>query len=62
MHYPMPVHLQPGYQAYGAGEGALPVAEALARSVVSLPLFVGLTEEEQLQVAVAVARLQPSMP
>jgi dTDP-4-amino-4,6-dideoxygalactose transaminase len=37
IHYPVPVHLQPCYAGRWE-EGAFPVAEALARSVLSLPL------------------------
>lgn len=59
VHYPTPVHLQPGYAAYAAGPGSLPVTERLARTVVSLPMFVGLTEAEQETVAMA-ATLAPS--
>jgi dTDP-4-amino-4,6-dideoxygalactose transaminase len=53
VHYPTPVHLQPGYLHLGAGFGSLPVAEELAQTVVSLPLFVGLTPNEQQTVAAA---------
>ena len=53
VHYPTPVHLQPAYAAYGGGPSSLPVAERLARTVLSLPMFVGLTEDEQRRVASA---------
>jgi dTDP-4-amino-4,6-dideoxygalactose transaminase len=39
VHYPCPVHLQPAYARFSAGEGAFPVAERLAREVVSLPIY-----------------------
>lgn len=55
VHYPRPVHLQPAYAGYGNGPGSLPVTERLAGSVVSLPLFPGLTPEEQQRVARASA-------
>jgi dTDP-4-amino-4,6-dideoxygalactose transaminase len=51
VHYPTPVHLQPGYARVSAGSGSLPVTERLARTVVSLPMFIGLMEAEQEQVA-----------
>ncbi|MGD9895215.1 MAG: DegT/DnrJ/EryC1/StrS family aminotransferase [Dehalococcoidia bacterium] len=54
VHYPTPVHLQPGYAHVSAGPGSLPVTERLARTVVSLPMFVGLAEGEQGKVAKAV--------
>ena len=50
IHYPTPLHLQPAYAAYGSGPGSLPVAERLADTIVSLPLFPGLTAEEQATV------------
>lgn len=54
-HYPIPVHLQRAYARFGRGTGSLPVAERLARSVLSLPLFPGLTAEEQERVAAALS-------
>jgi dTDP-4-amino-4,6-dideoxygalactose transaminase len=39
IHYPTPCHLQPAFAHLGMGEGALPVAEALAREVLSLPMW-----------------------
>jgi dTDP-4-amino-4,6-dideoxygalactose transaminase len=56
VHYPTPVHLQPGYAAVSAGPGSLPVTECLARTVVSLPMFVGLTEAEQERVSKVIER------
>ena len=49
LHY-TPVHLQPYYRKIGFKEGDFPVAEAYATSAVSLPLFPGLTESEQVRV------------
>ncbi|MGH2584131.1 MAG: DegT/DnrJ/EryC1/StrS family aminotransferase, partial [Dehalococcoidia bacterium] len=62
VHYPTPVHLQPGYAAYGTGSGSLPITERLAQTVVSLPMFVGLTEEEQDRVATAVQTALQDQP
>jgi dTDP-4-amino-4,6-dideoxygalactose transaminase len=45
-HYPVPVHLSPAYAALGYGEGAFPVAEQLARELLSLPIFPGMTEAQ----------------
>jgi dTDP-4-amino-4,6-dideoxygalactose transaminase len=55
VHYPMSVHLQPAYAAYGHGTGSLPVSERLAQTALTLPLFPGLTAEEQDRVACAIA-------
>ncbi len=45
-HYPDPVHLTPAYEHLGHRQGSFPVAERLARTVVSLPLFPGISEEQ----------------
>lgn len=51
-HYPSPPHLTPAYEALGLRPGFLPVAEALAREGISLPIFPGMNEE-QLNAVVA---------
>jgi aminotransferase EvaB len=53
VHYPVPVHLQPAYAHLGGKPGDLPETERAAREVVSLPLFPGLTREQQDAVIVA---------
>jgi dTDP-3-amino-3,4,6-trideoxy-alpha-D-glucose transaminase len=52
VHYPRAVHEHPAYRHLG---GHFPVAEALAREVVSLPLYAELTDEEAETVVSAVA-------
>lgn len=54
VYYPLPMHLQPAYRPYGAGEGSLPVAEQLSQVVLSLPMHPYLTEAEIEQVCAAV--------
>ena len=39
IHYPIPVHLQKAYRDQRYPEGSFPVAENLAREVLSLPLY-----------------------
>jgi dTDP-4-amino-4,6-dideoxygalactose transaminase len=46
IHYPTPPHLQPAYGELGLGEGAFPIAEAMAREVLSLPMGPHVTEEQ----------------
>ncbi|QCR23325.1 DegT/DnrJ/EryC1/StrS aminotransferase family protein [Pontibacter sp. SGAir0037] len=46
-HYPVPVHLQQAYRQFGYKPGSLPVAEELAATCLSLPLFPGMREAEQ---------------
>jgi len=38
IHYPIPLHLQPAYQYLGFSEGDFPVAEMLAKEIISLPI------------------------
>jgi dTDP-4-amino-4,6-dideoxygalactose transaminase len=54
LHYPMPVHLQKCYRDWGYAPGSLPVTERAAREILSLPMFPGLTEVQQLRVAEAI--------
>jgi dTDP-4-amino-4,6-dideoxygalactose transaminase len=54
-HYPDPVHLTPAYEYLGYRPGAFPVAEALARDALSLPLYPGISAE-QLELVVAAIR------
>ncbi len=51
IHYPVPAHLQPGWQHLGYAHGDFPVAERLSRQILSLPLFPGMTNEEVTYVA-----------
>lgn len=51
VHYPTPPHLQPAYKHLGYPATFLPVAELLAREVVSLPIGPELTREQVDHVA-----------
>jgi dTDP-4-amino-4,6-dideoxygalactose transaminase len=46
VHYPIPVHLQPAYRDLGYAPGDFPVAETVAREVLSLPMFAELTDAQ----------------
>ena len=45
IHYPIPLHLQPAFFDPKRGEGAFPVAEEVAREILSLPMYPELKEE-----------------
>ena len=45
-HYPIPMHLQECYADLGIAEGALPIAEEISRTELSLPMYYGMTDEE----------------
>ncbi len=54
VHYPHPVHRQPGYADLGYREGDFPISEELAREELSLPLYPELTDQQIQTVARAV--------
>jgi dTDP-4-amino-4,6-dideoxygalactose transaminase len=60
IHYPIPLHLQKAYRFLGYGEGDFPVAEAAARDGLSLPMYAGLSAEQQCAVAIEVSRALPA--
>jgi len=55
IHYPVPPHLQPAYAELGMTQGDFPVAEAIHREVLSLPLWPGMSEA-QVQALIAAVR------
>lgn len=46
IHYPVPPHLSEAYASLGHERGELPVTEEYADTVLSLPLYSGMREEE----------------
>lgn len=50
IHYPIPPHLQPAYERLKYAPGDFPVAERLARSVLSLPMGPHLTFEQSAEI------------
>lgn len=47
VHYPIPPHLSEAYRYLGHKQGFLPITEKLAGTVLSIPMYNGMTEEEQ---------------
>jgi dTDP-4-amino-4,6-dideoxygalactose transaminase len=55
LHYPVPVHRQQCYRERGFDQVSLPVTEQVATEILSLPMFPGLTLEQQQRVVQEVA-------
>jgi dTDP-4-amino-4,6-dideoxygalactose transaminase len=60
VHYPVPVHLQRAYRDSRYGEGDFPVAERIAREIISLPLYPEM-QRSQIERICEVVRLQVSV-
>lgn len=56
VHYPVPAHLQKGYAGLGYKKGDLPVAEKLAETSLSLPVWPGMTPENVHHVCAAIGK------
>ncbi len=54
IHYPVPPHRQQAYQTMGLEPGSFPIAEELAATCLSLPMWPGMTEAHVAAVAKAV--------
>jgi UDP-2-acetamido-2-deoxy-ribo-hexuluronate aminotransferase len=55
VYYPLPMHLQKAYVAYGAGEGSMPLSEKLSKRVLSLPMN-PYASNEDVEVVIAAIR------
>jgi dTDP-4-amino-4,6-dideoxygalactose transaminase len=47
IHYPVPPHLQKAYKELNYQKGDFPIAEKIANETLSIPLYQGMTEEQQ---------------
>lgn len=47
IHYPIPPHLSEAYRYLGYNRGDLPITEHLADTVLSIPMYNGMTNDEQ---------------
>lgn len=45
-HYPIPMHMQECYKEMGIPQGALPIAEEISATELSIPMYYGMTDEE----------------
>lgn len=50
IHYPIPPHLSEAYRYLGKKRGDYPIAEKYANEVLSLPMYNGMTVDEQSEV------------
>lgn len=57
IHYPRPVHLHPAYAMLGYTAGEFPRAERFANEVLSLPLYPGISADEQAYVVDGLQRV-----
>ena len=55
IHYPVPPHFQEAYRDKGWKQGQFPLAEEIAATCLSLPIFPGLTDG-QIERVVAVIK------
>jgi len=55
IYYPVPLHLQPAFANLGYKPGAMPVSEAVAGRIFSIPMHPYLTAEAQQEIAKALA-------
>lgn len=60
IHYPIPVHLQRAYQSMNRKAGDFPVTEQAANEILSLPMFAGITPEQQGRVAEVISQFVSS--
>ncbi|MBP2685161.1 MAG: DegT/DnrJ/EryC1/StrS aminotransferase [Deltaproteobacteria bacterium] len=56
VHYPIPLHRQPVFSGLDLQEGTFPVAESVAKRVLSLPMHPYLTDEEIVRIASSLAK------
>jgi len=56
IHYPLPLHLTKAYATLALRPGDFPIAEQAASQVLSLPMFPGLSSEQQRHVVAEVLR------
>ncbi|AFZ03722.1 DegT/DnrJ/EryC1/StrS family aminotransferase [Calothrix sp. PCC 6303] len=50
IHYPVPCHMQPAFTCLGYQPGDFPHAEKMAKQILSLPMYPGLTSSQVTQI------------
>lgn len=59
IHYPIPPHLSEAYEYLGFREGDFVITERYAKQVLSIPMYNGMTDEEQDYVIEALNQFKP---
>lgn len=62
LHYPIPVHLQPGFRHLGHKKGDFPETERACEEVLSLPMYPELSDEAVLSVVESVLQFSRKSP
>jgi len=60
IHYPVPVHLQKAYTSMGWKKGDFQESEEAADQILSLPMFAGVTLDQQKRVAETISQFAAS--
>lgn len=58
IHYPIPPHLQKAYQNLGYKIGDFPIAEKIANTCLSLPMWPGMTQEMVIEIGTLIKDFQ----
>lgn len=59
IHYPIPLHLQKAYEAFGFKQGDFPVTEKVAVEILSLPMYPQLQPTAQTRVVQKIQEFAP---
>jgi dTDP-4-amino-4,6-dideoxygalactose transaminase len=62
IHYPIPPHLQEAYKDLGLKKGDMPIAEEIADTCLSLPLWPGMLHETAIEVVEIIKKFKFSLP
>lgn len=58
-HYPIPMHMQQAYADLNIPEGTLPIAEEISKTVLSIPMYYGISDEQLSYVIETINAFQP---
>lgn len=59
IHYPIPPHLSEAYEGLGYKKGAFPITEEYANQILSIPMYTGMTVDEQNRVIEVINSFRP---